>query len=59
MNKSILVKLAILVMTASALSGCLWVPVDEGPRHGEYRERDHGDHHGEHQDRHDDHGDRR
>lgn len=54
MNKSILVKLAILGMTLSTLSGCLWVPVDEGPRRGDYRERDHrGDH-----DRHDDRGDR-
>lgn len=54
MNKSILVKLAILGMTLSTLSGCLWVPVDEGPRRGDYRERDHrGDH-----DRHDDRDDR-
>jgi hypothetical protein len=62
MEKSLLIGLAILLLTTSTLSGCFWMAEDHETGPGDYHERDHGDHHGEHhddQEHHDDHGDHR
>lgn len=57
MKGSLLVKLVTLVMTISTLSGCLWVPIDEGDgRRGGHHERERGEHRG---DRHEGPGNRR
>jgi len=42
MKTSLLLRLAILLLTISTLAGCLWVPVDEGYSDGNYRDRGHG-----------------
>ena len=52
MNKSLLVRLAILLVTISTLSGCLLVPIDDGFRDGDSRPRDRGEHRGDRHDRH-------
>jgi len=57
MKKSLLVRLAILLLATLTLSGCLWVPEDNGDRRGDYHERDRGDHHGEHHEDHEHHDD--
>jgi uncharacterized lipoprotein len=54
MKKSILVKLAIVLLATSTLSGCFWRAEEEGNSRGDYHERDHADYHGEH---HEDNGD--
>jgi len=59
MKKVLLAGMALLLLTTSLLSGCLWVPVEEDNRRGDYRERDRGEHRGEHHEDHEDHGDRR
>jgi hypothetical protein len=62
MKKSLLVKLAMLLLTVSTLSGCFWRAEDHESGPADYHDRDRGDHHGEHhddQDHHDDHGDHR
>ena len=56
MKKTFLVRVAILFLTLSTLSGCILVPMDDGRRGGGYQGGDRGGHHGEH---HDDSGDRR
>jgi hypothetical protein len=50
MKKSLLVKLALVLVTASTLSGCFWRAEDDGYRRGDYNDRDRGDHQGEHRD---------
>ena len=55
MKKSLLLRLTILVLTTSMMSGCILVPVDDGYRRGDHHERDRGDYHDDHHDRHDDH----
>ncbi|MDU0458722.1 MAG: hypothetical protein RW306_08310 [Geobacteraceae bacterium] len=52
MNKSFLVRLAILLVAITTLSGCLLVPVDDGFRDGDSRHRDRGEHRGDRHDRH-------
>lgn len=48
MKKSLLVRMAIMFLAISTLSGCIWVPYDEGGRRGGgYQERDHEDHRGD------------
>jgi hypothetical protein len=59
MKKTLLVKMAIMALTISALSGCLLVPVDDGYDRGDYHGRDRGGHHGDHRDHQDDRGDHR
>lgn len=64
MKKNVLVRLVFLLLFASALPGCIWVPERDGRRRDEYHERDrwdnHGEHHGDqHDDHRDDHGDHR
>ena len=59
MKKSLLVKMAILLLTTSTLSGCLWRVEDDGYNRGGYQERNRGDHHGEHYEDHGDRDDRR
>ncbi|NVN91333.1 MAG: hypothetical protein HXX11_12130 [Desulfuromonadales bacterium] len=59
MKKTLLVKMAIMALTISALSGCLWVPVDDGYNRGDSHGRDRGEHRGEHHERQDDRGDHR
>jgi hypothetical protein len=51
MKKTLLVRLAILLLTITALSGCLLVPVDDGYRDGGSHPRDRGGHRGEIHDR--------
>jgi hypothetical protein len=57
MKKTILVKLAVLLLATSTLSGCLWMVEDDGYRRGGHsQQRDHderGDRRGE------SHGERR
>ena len=45
MKKSLLVRLAFLILTASALSSCIWWVDEEGRHRGEHHEREHGEHH--------------
>jgi hypothetical protein len=45
MKKSLVVRMAILFLIISALSGCLWVPYDEGGRRGGGHEEHRGEHH--------------
>ena len=62
MKKSLLVKLAMLLLTVSTLSGCFWRAEDHETGPADYHDRDRGDHHGEHhddQEQNDDHGDHR
>lgn len=47
MKKSILARLALLLLATLMLSGCLLIPVDDGYRDGSYRGRDHGEHRGD------------
>jgi hypothetical protein len=59
MKKSLMVRLAILLLISSTLSGCFWGP-GYGPQGGrDVHERDRGGHHeDDHGDNHgDDHGD--
>lgn len=56
MKKALLVRLVILLLTTTALAGCILVPVDDGYRGGDYHERGRGGHHGE---RYEGSGDRR
>ena len=58
MKKTLLVGMAILLLTISALSGCILVPVDDGYRGGNSQGRGHGDHHGQQNDRQGDRDDR-
>lgn len=51
MKKSLLVKLAILLLISSTFSGCIWGPGYGSHGGGDAHEGDRGDHHG------DDHGD--
>lgn len=51
MKKTLLVGMAILMLVASTLSGCLLVPVDDGYRGDNHRDRDRGVHRGERHDR--------
>jgi hypothetical protein len=44
MKKSLLVKLAVLFLATSALSGCLWMVEDDGHRGGHSHQRDHDEH---------------
>ena len=54
MMKTVAVKIVILMLMASALSGCLLIPVNDGySGDGDDRGREH------HRDRHDDRGGRR
>jgi len=60
MKKSLLVRVAILLLTTSTLAGCILVPVDDRRPRGEYHETDRGDDHGDHHDdHHEDRGDHR
>jgi len=56
MKKSLLVRLAMLLLTISTLSGCFWRAEDHETGPGDYHDRDRGDHHGEN---HDDNADHR
>ena len=57
MKKSLVIRLVILFMAASMLSGCFWQVEDDGYGRGGYsHERDRGEHRG---DRHDGPGDPR
>jgi len=47
MRKHIWTRAAILLVTVSALSGCIWVPYDDGGGRGRGGERE-GGHHEEH-----------
>ena len=51
MEKSLLVRLALLLMTLFTLAGCLLVPVDDGYDGRGHHERHHEEHHGEEHDR--------
>jgi len=51
MNTSRSMRLIILLLAISTLSGCIW-RVEDGGRRGDYHERDRGDYHGDH---HEDH----
>jgi len=59
MNKILSVRLAIMALTISVLSGCLLVPVDDGYDRGNSHGKDRGGHQGDHHDRYDDRGDHR
>jgi len=56
MKKSLFVRLAMLLLIASTLSGCLWLVEDDGYGRGGGRGRggggDRGEHRGEHHERH-------
>ena len=51
MKKSYLVRVAILLLITSSLSGCLWVVEDDGYGHGGggggHHRGDRGEHHGD------------
>lgn len=53
MRKLLLAGFAILLLAASTLSACIWLPADEGYRHEGPYERDRGDHHRDHHEHHD------
>ena len=52
MKKSLLLKLTILLMILSTLSGCIWVERRGGFSHGDSHEGGRGNHHGEKHGRH-------
>lgn len=43
MKKSLLVKLAVLFLAISTLSGCLWMVEDDRYRRGHSHQREHGE----------------
>ena len=47
MKKTLLIRLAILFLITSTLSGCIWAIEDDGYRGGGYYERGHEGHRGE------------
>ena len=51
MKKSLLVRLAFLLLTASTLSSCIWWVREDGRGRGERHERDREEHHERHEDR--------
>jgi len=48
MKKSLLARLAILMLTIATLSGCLWVVEEDGDGRGGDRGRHRGEHRGDH-----------
>ena len=47
MKKSLLLKLSLLILTFSMLTGCLLIPVDDGMDRGGSHDRSRGDRHGD------------
>jgi hypothetical protein len=47
MKKSHLVRVAILLLIALTMSGCIWAIEDDRPRGGDSHGRDRGEHRGE------------
>lgn len=52
MGKSFLLKLTILLLIISTLSGCLLVERKDGYRRGDSHEKDRGNHYGDQRERH-------
>ena len=59
MKNTHLIRMAIMALTISVLSGCLLVPVDDGFGPGDSRGSDRGGHHDNRHDRQDDRGEHR